>query len=120
MNYFVLGLGFQTKPLELEGLLYFVHKNHRRFCSHALSAQQYVGRRGCRNFILSVNALNQSDDSARHPRPAALLGVHHECAARDVLRPAVAEREVGRGAGHGGRARGRCLQRAEVVVLLKA
>ena len=25
MNNFVLGLGFQTKTLELEGLLYFVH-----------------------------------------------------------------------------------------------
>ena len=44
--------------------------------------------------------------------------MHHECAARDVLRPPVAEREVGRGAGHGGGARGRGLQRAQVVVLL--
>ena len=34
--------------------------------------------------------LNEGDNSARHPRPAVLLSVHHECAAPDVLRPPVA------------------------------
>ena len=30
--------------------------------------------------------LNESDNSKRHPRPAALLSVDHECAAPDAPR----------------------------------
>ena len=63
--------------------------------------------------------LKQGDDPARNPRPALLLGVHHEGAARDVLRAAATQREVRGGAGHQGEAEvGARQEAAQVVVLL--
>ena len=61
----------------------------------------------------------QVDDPARDTRPALLLGVNHEGAARDVLGAAATQREVRGGAGHQGEAEvGAGQEAAQVVVLL--